>query len=210
MLPIVRGADPVLRKVVDCAPLVVPTRCALKLRLDGVRLTAGAARAPAPLSPAVCGLPVASSVTTTLAARFPVALGENVIETVHDVPAARVPGAAGQSFDCVKSSGLAPARPTLAIVSGAEPEFVSVIVFAALVVPSVWLAKLRLVGKNVTAGAAPDPLNPRLCGLPGASSVIATLAVRLPVAVGENVTEMVHVAPAASVDGLNGQSVLRV
>jgi len=43
-----------------------------------------------------------------------------------------------------------------------------------------------------------------LCGLPGALSVMETLAVRLPEAVGENVTEIVQLALAANVAGLVG------
>jgi hypothetical protein len=44
------------------------------------------------------------------------------------------------------------------------------------------------------------------CGLPVASSVIATLAVRLPVAVGVKETRIVQEPPAASVAGATGQS----
>jgi hypothetical protein len=44
-----------------------------------------------------------------------------------------------------------------------------------------------------------------VCGLPEALSLMLTLAVRLPVAVGLKVTEMVQVAFTANVDGLTGQ-----
>src|SRR2546430_3264536 len=55
-------------------------------------------------------------------------------------------------------------------------------------------------------GATPVPLRTTVCGLLAASSVIATLAVRLPLAVGANVMEIVHVPAAASVAGPIGQS----
>jgi hypothetical protein len=47
--------------------------------------------------------------------------------------------------------------------------------------------------------ARPDPVSATLCGLPGASLVKASDAVRGPVAEGVNVMSTVHDAPAASV-----------
>ena len=44
----------------------------------------------------------------------------------------------------------------LLIVRAAVPELVTVTVWAALVVPTFWLLKIRLVGFNVTTG--PEPL----------------------------------------------------
>jgi hypothetical protein len=93
----------------------------------------------------------------------------------------------------------------LAIVSGAAPVFCSVDVWEALVVPTGCGAKVRLEGVRVTAGAVPVPPNATVCGLPAALSVTETFAVRLPVAVGLNVTEIEQFAPAASVEGLSGQ-----
>jgi len=45
----------------------------------------------------------------------------------------------------------------LLIVSAAVPEFVRVTVCAALDVPTVWLAYVKLAGDSVTAGAGVDP-----------------------------------------------------
>jgi hypothetical protein len=45
---------------------------------------------------------------------------------------------------------------------------------------------------------APVPLRATLCGEPVASSVIVILAVRVPAAVGVKVTEIVQLAPAAT------------
>src|SRR5437016_14500472 len=48
------------------------------------------------------------------------------------------------------------------------------------------------------AGAAPVPVMLMVCGLPAMLSVIVTAPVRMPVAVGVNVTLMVQLAPAAT------------
>ena len=58
---------------------------------------------------------------------------------------------------------------------------------------------------SVTAGTVPVPLSTTVCGLPGASSTSETPALRLPAAVGANVTEIVQLAPTPSVLGLSGQ-----
>jgi hypothetical protein len=93
------------------------------------------------------------------------------------------------------------------IVSGPVPVFFSVEVCAGLVVPTACDVKVRLVGVKVTAGvaAAPVPVRATVCGDPGASSVTARFAVRVPVVVGAKETEIVQLAEAASVDGLSGQ-----
>jgi hypothetical protein len=54
---------------------------------------------------------------------------------------------------------------------------------------------------SVTAGAWPEPVNAIVCGLPPASSVTETAALRLPEALGVKVTEIEQVAPAARVAG---------
>jgi hypothetical protein len=65
------------------------------------------------------------------------------------------------------------------------------------------LPKLRLLGASPTpgAGVTPVPLRETLCGLPVALSLILTLALRLPEAVGLNVTVMVQLAAAARLLG---------
>src|SRR5712692_2717892 len=90
------------------------------------------------------------------------------------------------------------------MLSAALPVLVSVTVCAALVVLIVWLANVRLAGDRLTAGAAvevPVPVRPTECGLPLALSVMVTAAVRVPVAVVVNVTEIVQLALAASEAG---------
>jgi hypothetical protein len=192
--------------VTDCAAEVVATRCDPKARLVGLSDTAGAGCVPVPVRPRACGLSAASSVIDTLAPRLPVALGLNVTLRVQVAPAASVSGASGQSLLWAKSAAFVPETPIPVIVSGAEPEFLSVDVCEPLVVPISCPPKARLVGVSVTAGAWPEPLSAMFCGLPDASSVTATLAARLPPAPGVNVAEIVQDPPAASVEGAIGQS----
>src|SRR3989442_9796455 len=55
-------------------------------------------------------------------------------------------------------------------------------VWTGLEVMSVCVRYARLVGAKVTAGTIPVPASDTDCGLPGASSVMVTVAVRAPVA----------------------------
>src|SRR2546428_7413338 len=70
---------------------------------------------------------------------------------------------------------------------------------AGLVVLRRWSPKARLVGAKVTAGAMPIPASDTDCGLPGASSVMVTVAVRAPAAVGGNVRLSRQLPPATTV-----------
>lgn len=81
----------------------------------------------------------------------------------------------------------------LLIVSGAPPVLFSVIVDAALVVPTAWVANTTDAGLRLAAGgvvAVPDRLT--ACGLPAALSVTVMAADRAPAAVGVKVTLIVH------------------
>ena len=93
----------------------------------------------------------------------------------------------------------------LEMVNGAPPLFVSVIVCAALVVPTGWLANVRLAGDRLTAEAVPMPVKLTACGLPIASSLIVIAPRRMSVVVGLNVTLIAQPAPAARVAGDSGQ-----
>ena len=201
---IVSGAVPELVKVTFCAALEVPTACWPKPRLVGESVTAGAVATPVPASVTECGVPGALSLMLTEAVRAPAALGVKVTEIVQLFPGARVLGLSGQLLSWAKSPACAPASPMLEISSGAAPEFVSVTFWAALVVPTSWLPKVRLPGFRVTPATVPVPLSATVCGAPGALSAMLTLAVRLPAAVGAKVTEIVQLAPTASVLGLIG------
>jgi hypothetical protein len=79
------------------------------------------------------------------------------------------------------------------------PTLVRVTVFVGLVVPIVAIAttpKLKLVGESFAV--VPIPLSVTFCGLPAALSLMLSAAVRVPDAVGLNVTVMLQFAPAAN------------
>ena len=96
-------------------------------------------------------------------------------------------------------SAKSPLVEIVVIAKAAEPVFVSVTVCAALVVPTVWLAKVSEAGERlaVVVDAVPVPVRPAVCGLPEALSVTLKLPVRVPDAVGENVTLMAQFPPTA-------------
>ena len=75
------------------------------------------------------------------------------------------------------------------------PTLVRVTVFAALVVPVATVPKFNLVGDSFAV--VPIPLSGTGCGLPLALSVTLSAALRVPVAVGLNVTLIVQLAAAA-------------
>jgi hypothetical protein len=68
------------------------------------------------------------------------------------------------------------------------------------------LPKVRLPGVRVTPETVPVPLRATVCGLPVASSTTESDALRAPAAVGPKVTEIVQLAPAASVLGARGHA----
>ena len=82
------------------------------------------------------------------------------------------------------------------------PVLLKVTVCAVLVTSTDWLPKARLVGERLTRAAVPVPVPERLtvCGLPLALSVMLSEAVRLPLAEGVNLTLIVQLAPAATLD----------
>jgi hypothetical protein len=167
---IASAAVPEFRSVDDCDALVVPTSCEPNARLAGVSVTPGAV--PVPLSATECGLPDALSAIWMLAAREPVAVGAKVAPIVQFAPGARVEGLTGHVVVRAKSAAFAPAIVMEVIVSGPAPEFVSVVVCDALVVPTACVPNARLVGESVTAGAgAPPP-----AGLYAAATVTVPIA----------------------------------
>jgi hypothetical protein len=84
----------------------------------------------------------------------------------------------------------------------AAPALRKVTVCGALEVPRAWVGKIMLVADRLTIGAGgmPVPVSATVCGLDGLVelSVIFSVPVRVPVAVGEKVTFMVQLAPAAT------------
>src|SRR5690349_19050769 len=87
------------------------------------------------------------------------------------------------------------------IVNGALPEFVSVMVWDGLVVPTAWTPKVNEVGENTTLGIVPTPsMVASWEPLPTLSKTVIVPG-RSPGAVGVNVTEIVQLAPGPSVAG---------
>src|SRR3989475_6012226 len=79
------------------------------------------------------------------------------------------------------------------------PTLVRVTVFGGLSVPIVPIAttpKLKLVGESFAV--VPIPLSVTFCGLPAALSLMLSAAVRIPDAVGLNVTLMLQPDPTTS------------
>lgn len=149
------------------------------------------AATPVPVSGTVCGLVPALSVMVMVPARVPVVVGVKVTVMVQLPPAAPpVP----QLFVWAKL----PVATMLEIVSLAPVLLVSLITFAALVVFTVWLPKLKLVGDSATVLVAPVPVMVTVCGLLAALSVTTTVPVKVPVAVGVKNTLIVQFAPTAT------------
>jgi hypothetical protein len=133
MPEMVRVPDPALLSVTDCAAEVTPILPLPKLSALG-DTEADATPTPVPLKATVCGLLVALSVKTRLAERDPAAPGSNVIDTLHDDPAARLVLHV-LPLD-PKSVAFVPLMAMLVIVSAALPPFVSVTVCPAVVTPT--------------------------------------------------------------------------
>src|SRR2546425_556037 len=155
---------------------------------------------PVPASDTDCGLPGASSVMVTVAVRALAAVGVNVRLRRQLAPATTV-----ALFVLMIRR---PPRSTLfpyttlfrsVMLRVAVPLLVRVTVCTGLVVLRRWSPKARLVGAKVTAGTIPVPASDTNCGLPGASSVMVTVAVRALAAVGVNVRLTRQLAPATTV-----------
>lgn len=100
-----------------------------------------------------------------------------------------------QLLVCVQSLEIA----KLVMFSATELVLVTVKGWEALVVPTSWLLKVRLPVDRVGADTIPVPVSPMVWGLLEALSVIVSEPVRLPVAVGVNVTSIVQLTRVATV-----------
>src|ERR1035437_3699182 len=106
---------------------------------------------PVPVRVTVCGDPAALSVMVTDALRLPAAVGVNVTEMLQLPPAATL---APQVLVCAKSPGFAPFKTMLLIRRAPDPVLLSVTDWAVLVVPTFWLANVRLPEVSDTIGTA--------------------------------------------------------
>ena len=111
--------------------------------------TLGVKSLPVPESATLCGLPGALLEMVMLPLREPPAIGAKVTLIVQLAAAATL---VLHVLVCAKSAGFVPPTVILVIVSGALPVFVKVTRWAALLVPTFWVLKLRLVGDRVAAG----------------------------------------------------------
>jgi hypothetical protein len=142
----IKGPLPPFVKVTVCAGvLVVPTDWGGKVRVVGKRVTSGPGP-PVPLNGIVCGLFGALSVMVTDPYRLPLAVGVKVTLIIQVAPGARV---VPQELVCAKS----PLAATLVKVKGEPPIFVKKRDCGALLEPTDWGEKYRLLGERVTAGA---------------------------------------------------------
>ncbi len=174
MFVTVKGPAPLLVRVTGDAELGVPTGALGKLRLVGLRLTAGW-RIPVPLSGTACGLFGALSVMLIAATRAPAAVGVNdTIIVQGGAPPTIVPA---QVFPAMAKSPLfAPVSATLVMVSAALPVLVRLTVCEPLVELMGWSANVRLGGVMVTIGAGkPLPASGTLCGLLAPLSVMVSV-----------------------------------
>jgi hypothetical protein len=145
---------------------------------------------PVPDRLATWGLLPALSVTVSVPILLPVAEGLNATLMLHVPPA-------GTLVPQVLVSSKSPAAAMPVIATVVLKLLVNVTNWAVLVVPAGWLLKLKLLGESITVGL-PVPSKGTVCGLPAALSMTAIAPLRVPVAVGVNVTLMVQVAPTAT------------
>src|SRR2546425_3832128 len=119
----------------------------------------------------------------TVAVRALAAVGVNVRLRRQLAPATTVaPFVQVVPAAMAKSPGFEPARAMLVMLRVAVPLLVRVTVCTGMVLQRRWARDSRLVGGTVAVGVMPVPASDTDCGLPGASSVMVTVAVRAPVA----------------------------
>src|SRR3989442_920481 len=207
MLVMLRVAVPLLVRVTVCTGLVVLRSSEQHTTLLQARPTAVCS--PIPASDTDCGLPGVWSLTFSVAVRPPVAAGVNATVKAfffNDTATTEIYTLSlHDALPISKSPGFKPARAMLVMLRVAVPLLVRVTVCTGLVVLRRWSPKARLVGAKVTAGAMPIPASDTDCGLPGASSVMVTVAVRAPVAAGVKLMLIVQLAPGATEPAPVGQ-----
>lgn len=153
---------------------------------------------PEPIRLTVCGLPEALSAIVTEAVRPPMAVGAKVTVMLQLPPAGTEPP---QLLDSLKSPAFGPVTVMLVMVKAAVPVLLMVTGWAALVIPRVWLVKVRLVEVRLTLGPLPMPIRLTLCVLPATLlllSVTISVAARVPGRVGVKFTLIVQFPPAAT------------
>jgi len=182
---IVTAAVPLLASVITNGALVVPTLCPPNEREVGDRVKAGPAANPTPVRPAVCGLPVALSVTLSVAVLVPGAVGPNVTVIVQDPPTGSVPE---HPVISLKSPTCVPVIATPETVTTVVPVLDSATPNGTLLAPTLTVPKTSELGVSATDAIVPVPVRRTSWGPSAALSEIARLAVRAPPEAGLNVT----------------------
>ena len=184
---------PVFVRVTDCAAAVVPTTVLPKVKFDGLSDTPEAI--PVPVSVMICVPPLLLSLTVIPPVRVPLATGVK-FTAITQLP----PAATGVDVEQVVlgSRAKSPLAVKELMFSELLPAFLKVIDCAAAVVPSTVLPKVRLDGFRDTPATTPVPLSVIVCMPPLALSAMVTTPVRVPLAVGVNVTAIVQVPEAAT------------
>ena len=133
--------------------------------------------------------------TVTVPVRVPVAVGVNVTLMVQLAPAARL---APQLFVCAKSPLLVPVISYAANRQGRSARVRERHRLSGAGRAHLLVAKRDGCRREAPAGAVPVPVRLAVCGLLVALSVTVNAALRVPVAVGVNVTLIVQLEPAAT------------
>jgi preprotein translocase subunit SecB len=176
-----------------------PTAVLAKVRVAGVKLTAGTGVVPVPVRATACGDPLALSATLIEAVNKPTAAGVNFTVIVQlALTATELP----QVFVCENELAPTPVMlmpcPVPFKLSAAVPVFLSVTACVAGDKPTAVPANVRVVGVKLTTGAVPVPFRVTFCGEPVALSATLTAAVNAPDATGVNFTVIVQLALAAT------------
>jgi hypothetical protein len=198
MLLMLIDVVPLFVNVTGLAAPLPPTGTETQLRDVGlVDAVPPEVLAPVPESATVCGLLLDVSETVNVAARAPVTLGLNAMETLQLAEAARlVPQVL---LEIRKSPGSAPVMATLLIVMDELDPFLSVVVCVVLVDPTFTEPYESEVGLMVTVLLEPVavPDNAAVCGVFVAESLKLSVAVRVPLTVGAKMMLAEQLADAA-------------
>jgi len=144
----------------------------------------GAETRPVPVRVIVCGELITSSGIVTEAVNGPWAVGVKCPWMVQLVPAATV---VPQLLAKTKEEAFAPVTTIGEMGSDTALLFVRVTDWETLATPTATSPNERLVAESVGAGANPFPLRVIVCGELDASSVMVTVAVSPPSALGVKV-----------------------
>ena len=127
--------------------------------------------------------------------RFPGDSGVNLTLNLQLAPAATLDP---QVLVSPKSLGSLPVKSIPVMSSAVLPVLVKVTVIGELVFPTATLPKFSWLGVNFTS--VPVPLRGTLCGLPSALSLNDSVPLTEPAFEGLNVTKVLQLAPAVTLD----------